>query len=61
MKDMEAIEILPARAVENALDNNCQSISWTYNEPTMYLEYTLKRLHYHIKMDLKIYMLAMVI
>jgi len=41
-KDRETIEILPAKAVENAIDNNCQSISWTYNEPTMYLEYTLE-------------------
>jgi len=41
-KDREVIEILPARAVKNALDNDCQSISFTYNEPTMYLEYTLE-------------------
>jgi len=40
--DREAIEILPKIVVENAIDSNCQSISWTYNEPTMYLEYTLE-------------------
>jgi len=40
--DREAIEILPKVAVKNAIANNCQSISWTYNEPTMYLEYTLE-------------------
>lgn len=41
-KDRQATEILPKTAVENALNKNCQSISWTYNEPTMYLEYTLE-------------------
>ena len=53
MKDNEAIETLPAKAVENALDNNCQSISWTYNEPTMYLEYTLETASLSHKMGLK--------
>jgi pyruvate formate lyase activating enzyme len=34
-------EILPAEAVELALKNKCQGIAWTYNEPTMWFEYTL--------------------
>ena len=34
-------EILPARAVEMAKQNDCQGIAWTYNEPTMWFEYTL--------------------
>lgn len=42
MKDGQATEILPETAVENAINSNCQSISWTYNEPTMYLEYSLE-------------------
>jgi len=42
MNNRESIEILPEIAVENAINNKCQSISWTYNEPTMYLEYTLE-------------------
>ena len=38
----EAIKILPETAVKNAINANCMSIAWTYNEPTMYLEYTLE-------------------
>lgn len=34
-------EIPPAKAVEMTLENNCQGIAWTYNEPTMWFEYTL--------------------
>jgi pyruvate formate lyase activating enzyme len=34
-------EILPDEAVELALKNKCQGIAWTYNEPTMWFEYTL--------------------
>lgn len=32
--------ILPNDAIKLALENNCKSISWTYNEPTMWFEYT---------------------
>ena len=42
--DLETVptnEILPERAVELAKEYGCKSISWTYNEPTMWLEYTL--------------------
>lgn len=42
VKNKQDIEILPEIVVENAINNNCQSISWTYNEPTMYLEYTIE-------------------
>ncbi|MCL2116559.1 MAG: AmmeMemoRadiSam system radical SAM enzyme [Methanobrevibacter sp.] len=38
----EAIEILPEIAVKNALEKGCKSIAWTYNEPTIYLEYVLQ-------------------
>ena len=34
-------EILPQKAVELTLLNNCRGIAWTYNEPTMWFEYTL--------------------
>ncbi len=34
-------EITPDDAVELALNYNCKSIAWTYNEPTMWLEYTI--------------------
>lgn len=34
--------IEPARVVELAKEQNCDGISWTYNEPTMWLEYTVK-------------------
>ena len=34
-------EILPERAVKLAERLGCQGISWTYNEPTLWFEYTL--------------------
>jgi pyruvate formate lyase activating enzyme len=34
-------EVLPQRAVESAVQNDCQGIAWTYNEPAMWFEYTL--------------------
>jgi pyruvate formate lyase activating enzyme len=34
-------EIQPQEAIKLAQDNNCQGIAWTYNEPTMWFEYTL--------------------
>jgi len=33
-------EIQPQKAVELAKDSNCQGIAWTYNEPTIWFEYT---------------------
>lgn len=33
--------ISPEKAVHLALRDNCKGISWTYNEPTLWLEYTL--------------------
>lgn len=49
----EAIKILPETAVKNAINANCMSISWTYNEPTMYLEYTLETAKLSHKVGLK--------
>ena len=34
-------EIQPEEAVAQAKRNHCQGIAWTYNEPTMWFEYTL--------------------
>jgi pyruvate formate lyase activating enzyme len=34
-------EMPPEQAVKAALENNCRGIAWTYNEPTMWFEYTL--------------------
>ncbi|HUU76489.1 MAG TPA: AmmeMemoRadiSam system radical SAM enzyme [Methanoregulaceae archaeon] len=35
-------EISPEQGVERALARGCASISWTYNEPTIWHEYTLE-------------------
>jgi pyruvate formate lyase activating enzyme len=34
-------EILPQKAIELTRQNGCQGLAWTYNEPTMWFEYTL--------------------
>ena len=34
-----AIKMTPERIVENAINSNCKSISWTYNEPTVNLPF----------------------
>ncbi len=34
-------EILPEEAIKLTKENGCKSIAWTYNEPTMWFEYTL--------------------
>ncbi len=34
-------ELLPEKIVEEAINNNCKSISYTYNEPTIFYEYML--------------------
>jgi len=33
--------LLPEREIELTKDYNCQGIAWTYNEPAIWLEYTL--------------------
>ncbi len=35
------MEISPERAIELALENDCEGMAWTYNEPTVWYEYTL--------------------
>jgi pyruvate formate lyase activating enzyme len=34
-------QLLPEKEIELAKDYNCQGIAWTYNEPAIWLEYTL--------------------
>ncbi len=34
-------ELKPQAAVDMAIENNCQGIAWTYNEPGIWFEYTL--------------------
>ncbi len=34
-------DIQPQEAIDLAKQNNCQGLAWTYNEPTMWFEYTL--------------------
>ncbi|MDD3984813.1 MAG: AmmeMemoRadiSam system radical SAM enzyme [Methanobacterium sp.] len=41
LEDIRLREILPEDAVNLAKEYNCKSIAWTYNEPTMWLEYTI--------------------
>jgi pyruvate formate lyase activating enzyme len=40
-RDAWGQEILPAAAVRLAQENGCAGIAWTYNEPSMWFEYTL--------------------
>jgi pyruvate formate lyase activating enzyme len=38
--ELGTTEVLPERAVQLALERNCRGIAWTYNEPTIWFEYT---------------------
>lgn len=38
-ENSRAIKMNPEMIVENAIDSNCKSISWTYNEPTIHLPF----------------------
>ena len=40
-KEMPGQEILPEKIIEQAIGSGCQSIAYTYTEPTIYLEYAL--------------------
>jgi len=40
--DQPQKEIQPKEIVETAIKNNCKSISYTYNEPTIFYEYVLE-------------------
>ncbi len=41
-KNQRGIKITPEAIVENALNYNCKSIAWTYNEPTIHLQFNKK-------------------
>ncbi len=41
-KYSRGIKITPEAIVENALNYNCKSIAWTYNEPTIHLPFNKK-------------------
>ena len=41
-KNSRGIKITPEAIVENALNYNCKSIAWTYNEPTIHLPFSKK-------------------
>ncbi|MCK5317850.1 MAG: AmmeMemoRadiSam system radical SAM enzyme, partial [Anaerolineales bacterium] len=38
--ETSTMEITPEQAVQNAVDAGCSSIAWTYNEPSIWHEYT---------------------
>ncbi|MDO9046089.1 MAG: AmmeMemoRadiSam system radical SAM enzyme [Methanobacteriaceae archaeon] len=46
-------EISPETSIKLAQEYRCKSIAWTYNEPTMWLEYTLDSAKLAHKNDLK--------
>ena len=37
--EYNSTKILPETIVKNAINDNCLSISWTYNEPTLYFDF----------------------
>jgi pyruvate formate lyase activating enzyme len=41
-ENIDVKNILPNELGKNLTNNNCQSVSWTYNEPTINLEYVLE-------------------
>lgn len=41
MQERPTQYVSPEQAVEMALQNDCEGIAWTYNEPTVWFEYTL--------------------
>jgi pyruvate formate lyase activating enzyme len=53
LEEIGTNDILPERAIKLAQENLCQSISWTYNEPTMWFEYTYDSAKLAHKNDLK--------
>ena len=53
MEEIGTNDIPPERAIKLAQENLCQSISWTYNEPTMWFEYTYDSAKLAHKSDLK--------
>jgi pyruvate formate lyase activating enzyme len=53
LEEISLREIMPEDAVRLAKEYKCKSIAWTYNEPTMWLEYTIDSAKLAKKNDLK--------
>ena len=53
-KVSRGIKIMPETIVENALNYNCKSIAWNYNEPTIHLPFNKKTSLLAKSKDLKI-------
>ncbi|WP_458456280.1 AmmeMemoRadiSam system radical SAM enzyme [Methanobrevibacter sp.] len=53
-KNSRHIKITPEAIVENAIYYNCQSIAWTYNEPTIHLPFNKKTSMLAKAKDLKV-------
>ena len=53
LEEISLREIVPEDAVKLADEYKCKSIAWTYNEPTMWLEYTIDSAKLAKKNDLK--------
>ncbi len=52
-KDIKGFALLPEKIIKDALREECQSISYTYTEPTVYVEYALKIMKLAKKAGLK--------
>ncbi len=52
-QDSQKINLLPDEVVKMASDNDCPSISWTYNEPTLHLQYILETAKKSKKQNIK--------
>lgn len=53
LKQTPTRELLPEEAIRLAKEYDCKSIAWTYNEPTMWFEYTLDSAKLAKKEDIK--------
>jgi len=53
LEDVSTRELPPEEAIKLAREYNCFSISWTYNEPTMWFEYTYDSAILAQKADIK--------
>lgn len=52
-KNLRGIEVTPKELVKNAKEHQCPSISYTYSEPTIFLEYALETMVLAKKENLK--------
>ena len=52
-QSIQGLETAPEKIIEAALKNNCPSISYTYTEPTIFLEFALETMKLARPADLK--------